>query len=257
MLSLLRIELRKILPYRTVWVILGIFVLLLFLVVRSAGNITLNGQQAGPKIFRFPDVWHWFTYIASYFNLLLGILVIILVSDEFSFRTIRQQVIDGFFRAEIVAAKLSVAFLLALFATLVVSGLGLSFGLSASPEASADKIFGNAMYLIYYFIQALGFMTFAMLVAFLLRKSGLAIISFLCYFFIEWLIRFKVDDSINQYFPAKVLNSLAPNPTQSVIDSAIGTVSLALTPAQAAFPAVGYIILFTALSYLLLKARDL
>jgi ABC-2 type transport system permease protein len=257
MLSLLRIELRKILPYRTVWVILGLFVLLLFFIVKSAGNITINGQQAGPNLYTFPDIWLRLTYIASYFNLMLGILVIILVTDEYSFRTIRQQVIDGLFRSEIVAAKLFVTILLAFFATLVVCGLGFAFGLSATPNIAPDKIFGNAMYLVYYFIQALGYMTFAMLIAFLVRKNGLAIIAFLCYFFTEWVVRFLVNDSINQYFPAKVLNSLAPNPTQSIIDSAIGNVTVALTPAQAAFPAAGYIVLFTVLSYGLLKSRDL
>src|SRR5688500_2377894 len=98
MLSLLRIELRKILPYRTIWVILGIFILLLFLIVKGSSTIEINGQKAGTSLYNFPDIWMKLTYIASYFNLLLGILVIILITDEYSFRTLRQQVIDGYFR---------------------------------------------------------------------------------------------------------------------------------------------------------------
>src|SRR6476620_12364350 len=99
MLTLFRTELRKILPYRTVWVILGIFVGLLFLIIRSGSSITINGQMAGTSLYKFPDLWQKLTYIASYFNLLLGILVIILITDEYSFRTLRQQIIDGYFRS--------------------------------------------------------------------------------------------------------------------------------------------------------------
>ncbi|MFC5269660.1 ABC transporter permease [Adhaeribacter terreus] len=257
MLTLLRTEYRKLLPYRTFWVILGIFTGLLFLIVRSAASITINGQTAGPQLYNFPDIWQRLTYIASYFNLLLGILVIILITDEYSFRTLRQQIIDGYFRTDVIASKLLVLLSIALFATLVVTSLGLGFGVSATENASAQQITGNMMYLIYYFAQTLGYMTLAMFVAFLVKKNGLAIIAFLLYFFVEWIIRFKVDDSVNQYFPGKVLNSLAPNPTQSLIDSAVGITTTALTPQQAIFPAVLYIVLLVAASYFLLKSRDL
>ncbi|HSI90146.1 MAG TPA: ABC transporter permease subunit [Adhaeribacter sp.] len=257
MLSLLRTELRKIFPYRTFWVIISIFVLLLFFIVRGGSSITINGQQAGPSLYSFPEIWQRLTYIASYFNLLLGILVIILVTDEYSFRTLRQQVIDGMFRSDIVASKVMLIFLLSLFATLVVTILGLGFGLQYAPDASTGKIFGNMMYLVYYFVQTLGYMTLAMLLAFLIRKNGLALIGYLLYFFVEWLIRFRIPGTTNQYFPAKVLNSLSPNPTQDIIDSAIGTTTTALSPQEAALPAILYILLFTALSYALLKYRDL
>ncbi|MBK0402271.1 ABC transporter permease [Adhaeribacter sp. BT258] len=257
MLTLLRTEYRKILPYRTFWVILGIFTGLLFLIVRSAASITINGQTAGPTLYNFPDIWQRLTYIASYFNLLLGILVIILITDEYGFRTLRQQIIDGYFRTDVIASKLLVLLSIAFFATLVVASLGLGFGLSATENASAQQITGNMMYLVYYFVQTLGYMVLAMFVAFLVKKNGLAIIAFLLYFFVEWIIRFKIDDSINQYFPGKVLNSLAPNPTQSIIDSAVGITTTALPPQQAIFPAVFYIVLLTVFAYLLLKSRDL
>ena len=257
MLTLLRTEYRKLLPYRTFWVILGIFAGLLFLIVRSAASITINGQTAGPKLYNFPDIWQRLTYIASYFNLLLGILVIILITDEYSFRTLRQQIIDGYFRTDVIASKLLVLLSIAFFATLVVTSLGFGFGLSATENASAQQITGNMMYLVYYFVQTLGYMTIAMFAAFLIRKNGLAIIAFLLYFFVEWVVRFKVDDALNQYFPGKVLNSLAPNPTQSLIDSAVGITTTSLSPQQAIFPAILYIVLFIGLSYALLKSRDL
>ena len=77
MISLLRTELRKILPYRTFWVILGIFAVLLFLIVRGSSSIEINGQKAGTSLYNFPDIWMKLTYIASYFlgSQVLGISI--------------------------------------------------------------------------------------------------------------------------------------------------------------------------------------
>ena len=257
MTTLLRTELRKILPYRTFWVILGIFVALLFLIVRGSSSIEINGQKAGTELYNFPDIWMKLTYIASYFNLLLGILVIILVTDEFSFRTLRQQVIDGYFRTDVIAAKLLVVVLIALFATLVVTALGLGFGYAYTENLTTQKVTGNMMYLVYYFVQALGYMALALFFGFLIRKNGLAIIAFLIFSkVIEPILRYPLDDNLDKFFPMKTLSSLTPMPGQDVLDSAFGA-TLELAPETAVFPAILYIVLFTGLSYLLLKVRDL
>ena len=257
MTTLLRTELRKILPYRTFWVILGIFVALLFLIVRGSSSIEINGQKAGTELYNFPDIWMKLTYIASYFNLLLGILVIILITDEFSFRTLRQQVIDGYFRTDVIAAKLLVVVLIALFATLVVTALGLGFGYAYTENLTTQKVTGNMMYLVYYFVQALGYMALALFFGFLIRKNGLAIIAFLIFSkVIEPILRYPLDDNLDKFFPMKTLSSLTPMPGQDVLDSAFGA-TLELAPETAVFPAILYIVLFTGLSYLLLKVRDL
>lgn len=255
--TLLRTELRKITPYRTVWVILGIFIALLFLIVRGSSNITINGQSAGTSLYNFPDIWMKLTYIASYFNLLLGILVIILVTDEFSFRTLRQQVIDGYFRADVIAAKLMVMVLIAIFATVVVAALGFGFGLAYSNNPTSQQITGNLMYLVYYFVQALGYMALAMFIGFLIRKNGLAIIAFLVFSkIVEPILRYPIDDNLDKFFPMKTFSSLTPTPGQDMLDSAFGT-TLELAPEVAVLPAILYIALFTGLSYALLRLRDL
>lgn len=257
MTSLLRTELRKILPYRTFWVILGIFVVLLFLIVRGSSSIEINGQKAGTSLYNFPDIWMKLTYIASYFNLLLGILVIILVTDEFSFRTLRQQLIDGYFRADVIAAKVLVMVLIAVFATVVVAGLGFGFGYAYTQELTSQKVTGNMMYLVYYFVQALGYMSLALFFGFLIRKNGLAIIAFLIFSkVVEPLLRYPISDDLDKFFPMKTFSSLTPMPGQDLLDSAFGT-TVELAPETAVLPAILYIALFTGLSYLLLKVRDL
>lgn len=256
-MNLLRIELRKILPYRTAWVILGIFTGLLLLVLYSASNFSINGSAIGSDVYRFPNIWQTITYVASYFNLLLGILIIVLITDEYTFRTLRQQVINGLSRADLVLAKFYVILGLAAISTLYLLALGLYFGMLYSSVKTGEAIVGQIDFLSYYFVQATGYMALAMLSGFLIRKSGLAIIAFIAYAkIVEPLIHFSLPDEVDKYFPMKVLGSLSPMPGQQLIDQLTSPTGL-LSPAWATLPAIGYIGLFLLLSYAILKLRDL
>jgi ABC-type transport system involved in multi-copper enzyme maturation permease subunit len=256
-MNLLRIELHKLLPYRTVWVLLAIYTVLLLLVLYTSSNITINGQEMGEDMYRLPDFWQRLTYIASFFNLLFGILMIVLVTDEYSFRTLRQQVIDGLSRAELVQAKLYVALGLGVAATLFLLLLGLYFGLLHSTSRSLGDVFSQTDSLFYYFVQAVGYMALAMLFAFVIRKSGLAIVAFIAYaIIIEPVMQLQLPDAADKYLPMKVLGSLMPRPLQGVLDQMTTPTEL-LSPPFAALVALLYIGLFGLLSYYTLKLRDL
>jgi ABC-2 type transport system permease protein len=253
---LLRSELRKILPYRTVWVILLLYVLLLAGFVSVGGSVTVNGQQLGNTLYAFPELWNRLAYVASYFNLLLGILLIILITDEFQFRTFRQQVIDGSSSAGLMQGKLAVSGLLALYGMLAVLAVGLFFGLTRSADTvgRATETIGAVLL---FGIQALGYLSIAALVAFLVRKSGLAFLGFLLYcWIVEPLVRLTTSDTLDRYFPVKIFDSLTPTPGQELLSTVTGP-SNALLPTQAAPLALVYIAGFWLLSYLLLRNRDL
>ena len=256
-MNLLRIELHKILPYRTVWIILAIFAAMMLLILYASSSITINGREMGDDMYRLPKFWQTLAYIASFFNLLFGILIIVLITDEYSFRTFRQQVIDGLSRAQLVLAKFYVVLALATLGTLFLLLLGLYFGLLYSPDKSADAIFGKIDFLSYYFVQAVGYMVLAMFFGFLIRKSGLAIVAFIAYAqIIEPLIHFRIPDEVDKYMPIKVFKSLTPMPGQEVLDQ-LTTPTQLLTPQWAALLALIYIGIFWLFSYLTLKMRDL
>ncbi|TXK37880.1 ABC transporter permease subunit [Pontibacter qinzhouensis] len=256
-MHLLRLELYKIVPYRTFWAILGIFMLLVFLIFYSVHDITINNTKLGSANYQFPEIWLKLTYVSSFFNTLLGILVIVLVSDEFTFRTFRQQLIDGLSRLELVLAKFYVILGLAAICTVFLLLLGLFFGLRHSLDTSMGAIAKHADALFYYFLQAVGFMSLAMLIGFFIKKSGLAIIAFISFVLVlEPIIRSQIPDRIDKFFPTKVLHSLTPMPVQQLFDQATSPTEL-LTPGWAVLPALLYIGLFLAGSYLLLKLRDM
>lgn len=251
-----RAELRKILPYRTVWIILALFVVLLALFVSAGGNVVLNGQQVGATLYTFPGLWQKLAYVASYFNLLLGILLVILITDEFQFRTFRQQVIDGASVAELLQNKLLISGLLAACGMLTVLGLGFYFGLTRAADTANQATVGITAVALYG-VQVLGMLSLAALLAVLLRRSGPAILLFLLYaWVVEPLLRFSLPDELDRYLPAKVFNSLTPMPGQEVLDTMTGP-SVVLLPTQALPLALVYTAVFWGLSYLLLRSRDL
>ncbi|MCC2545005.1 ABC transporter permease [Hymenobacter sp. BT175] len=253
---MLQLELRKLLPYRTVWVILLLHAALLVLFVSVGGGVVINGQKIGSSLYAFPGLWKNLSYVASYFNLLPGILLIILITDEYQFRTFRQQVINGSSAAELVQGKLLVAVLLSLFAVLAVLATGLFFGLTKAPETAGQATTGLQAVLLYA-VQTQGYFALAALLGFLIRKSGPAILVFLLYaWMVEPVLRYPTPDDIDRYFPTKVLSSLTPLPNEEVMATMTGSTG-ALLPGEAVPFALAYAALFWLLSYLLLRNRDL
>jgi len=250
-------ELRKLFSYRTFWLFLLLYMGLLLLIMFSASRVQINNQAVGDNLYVFPDIWATLTYIASNFNLLLGILFITLITDEYAYRTIRQQVIDGLFRSDIILNKFWVVLLIGAFCSLYVFGLGLGFGLQHTPAVTPAKVLSGSLHVVYYLVQALGYMSIAVFFAFLIRRNGLTIIAYLVYTkIIEPLIHWQVPDELDKYFPMKVFSSLTPMPGKEVFEAITGP-AMQLSPQQAVVPALIYIFLFYLLSYLLLKVRDL
>src|SRR5690606_20750922 len=72
-----------------------LFPLVLFGLINFFGKIFdgILGNSWSP--YEFPDIWKFTTYASSYFNVLMGVLIVIVVTNEYNFRTFRQNVIDG------------------------------------------------------------------------------------------------------------------------------------------------------------------
>ena len=101
MKRLIQIEWAKVSTYNFFRVIL-ILALVLFLLVTfvlSRIDITVPGFS-WKNIFRFPNIWHTLTWIASWFNVLLAIMVMVITGNEFVTRSFRQQVMSGLSRNE-------------------------------------------------------------------------------------------------------------------------------------------------------------
>ncbi|MBI5219976.1 MAG: ABC transporter permease [Bacteroidia bacterium] len=212
--KLLKLEFIKHFAYTNFWVLTGLWAGLYFLVVLivSLMNINIPGLESKPYL-QFPSVWTTFTWIASWFNLLLAIIIIVSVGNEFSYKTFRSQVINGLSRNELILGKSLFILLIAITCTLFVFILTLIFGIIYTNFGSETSVFNKSWLLPVYFIQAIGYMTIGMLIAIIIKNTALSIVSFILYFFpVEVIIRNIFPDTIGQFFPMKIISNLTPLP---------------------------------------------
>lgn len=265
------IEFRKMVKFRTFWVLLGLFSVFLILIVmgfQSMKPTEINGQDASQidfGFYAFPKVWHTVSYLAGYLGLFLALLVIMNISNEFSFRTLRQNIIDGMGRGEFLVSKLLMVLTVSFFATVWIFLTCLIIGnINTGPEGATP--FSGMGWAGISFVQILGYLSLAALITLLVRNTGLSMVLFLAWvIFIERVIWLFFPDSIDQFFPSKSLTNLIPFPFPDDLmpqgDMASGDM-MAMIPSQAmptwelAVAGV-YIAIFWLLGYFLLKKRDL
>jgi len=152
----------------------------------------LNSIKTGRQPWAFPGAWNEIlgepVQISLFF---LSVLIILLVANEFTWRTARQNVIDGLSKEEWFTAKVIVLpIVVAIFFTVIV-GLGTLFASLGNDPAptgpmlpAADaKIMGAAL------LSQLGYASLALLIATSIRGAGSAIgVFFLYAAFVERLI---------------------------------------------------------------------
>ncbi|MDG1475555.1 MAG: ABC transporter permease [Vicingaceae bacterium] len=257
MIKLLQIEYKKLFPYTTFWVIFGLFFAFTPIVFYGAGQIKIDGFPIDfATMYNFPDVWNNVTYIGSWFNLLIGMLLVILVCNEFSFKTFRQHVIDGNSKADFIVSKILLMTSFALISTLYLFVLGAIFGFSSG----GGEFLTDIKYLLIYFIQTLGYMSVGLIVAVLIRSSALSIIAFICSILAESIVRALIPDAIDQYFPMKIISNLTPFPTPKgfmVEDMRNAVIADTMSLNTTLIVAVIYIFAFWGISYFILTKKDI
>ncbi|MBT8259293.1 MAG: ABC transporter permease, partial [Bacteroidia bacterium] len=110
MIRLLKLELQKLLLNRWSKVLIFVsFVLPFFVILLSSlkinffGIFTLELGELG--IFNFPIVWHLTTFFAAQFKFFFAIVVVSMIGNEYSNRTLKQNLIDGLSKKEFILSK--------------------------------------------------------------------------------------------------------------------------------------------------------
>ncbi len=266
MTNLLRIEWLKIKNY-TAFKVIGIF----FLVGIVLANVfTYYGFQkisantpAGDFIglfnpYSFTSTWQTTSYVSGFLLILPAMLILMLVTNEYTFRTNRQNVIDGWSRGEFIGVKLIMAFLFALISTIVVFITATSFAAFTQTSFS----FHSVSHVGYFFLKALTYNMFAVLVSVLVKKTGFAIGLFFIYLVGEnfvsnildfWSIKLRDDKtmdvgSLGNYLPMNAADGLLIFPDNPIKSFAKGISPTDYIWVVLAF-AIFYIALFIFWSY--------
>ena len=266
MIKLLKIDYKKLKNYRTFWVLLILYFATMGLVTSSGMEFLkwLVGKGADfdqvdilrIPLYHFPDIWQNLTYISLYFQLVLAIVVIVSVTNEFSYKTIRQNIIDGMDRKDFLISKIMMVFMLSLASTVFVFLIGLITGLIYTPESEMRFIFNNIEFIPAYFLATFSYLILVLLFAIWIKRAGLAIGIVLIYPALEYALGASLPDSwdpIIPYLPQHAINAIIKVPYQRYafmeIQDYVDPLSVLVV--------CGYILLFIYLGYRNLVKRDL
>jgi ABC-2 type transport system permease protein len=121
--------------------------------------------------YNFDMTWQTTSYATGFILLMPAMLLAILITNEYGYKTHRQNIIDGLTRQQFIGTKLILAVIFALVATVLVIITALVFGLVSGTNFSL-KGFENVGY---FFLKALTYNLFAVLISVLVKKTGFAI----------------------------------------------------------------------------------
>lgn len=189
-----------------------------------------TGLLSSSSPFGFPKVWQTVSYYSGLTLLLPGLLLLILVTNEFTFRTHRQNIIDGVSRNQFTTVKLMLALITAAVSTFIVFLTALLFGLLSQTSFSVSGIENVG----YFFLKALTYNFIAVLIGVLVRRTGFAIAVYFIYTVLEngislalfvWAINLKKDHGIDignlgNYLPMNASDGLLYSPFSSISDMA-------------------------------------
>ena len=278
MLRLLQIELHKLRYSRSAKVlIITYFILITFIALIASIEFDIGPihfRLADQGIFNFPFIWHFNSYIAALLKLFLAIVIVSMMSNEYSNRTLKQNLIDGLSKKEFVLSKFITVVVFSLISTLFLVVVSLILGYSFSDFTELSIVFSDMEYIVGYFVKLLGFFAFCMFVGILIKRSAFA----LGFLFIWWIfegilygvLNFKVfresdlPENIMQFFPLTAMSNIVVEPFSrlSFIKTAATQIGEELDKDYGVhwyqlLIVVIWTVLFVYLSLALLKKRDL
>lgn len=277
MLRLLSIEYHKLIHSRASKILIIIYFALLSLISLFAsikfdiGPIKFHLAELG--IFNFPYIWHFNTFVAALLKFFLLLVIVSMVANEYSNKTIKQNLIDGLSKKEFILSKFYAVIALSLISTIFVFVVSLILGLIYSSYTELDIIFTDLEFLVAFFVKLLGFFSFGLFLGMLIKRSAFAVATMIVLFFAEFFsylyfaAKFRGSDTadkIYQFLPFKSLWNLIDEPGSRL--SAVKEVAAQVGEDLSYDYAVHWYevaivlcwtVLFIFLSYRLLKMRDL
>lgn len=216
--------------------------------------------------YSFPGVWDYLGYSGNWMVFFfLGVLIIYTVTLEVSHKTMRQSIIHGMTRNAYFTSKLLSVFCLSAFATIYYIIIAVVIGVINSESYTLTSILDNEYAIPRFFLMSFSYLSFAMFIGILFKRSGVAVFVYLTYvmiieFFIRafqaWLIGF---DYTNIY-PMNATEDLMPFPFfkfADFINKVDGPKLILLDYGKAAILTSLYVLSWTGLAYWLFKKRDL
>lgn len=279
-MRLLGIELYKIWHNKTSRVLMfGYFLLIFSIAILSTINVEfgpIKFNLAEQGIFNFPYIWHFNTFIIALLKIFFAIVIVAMIGNEYSYKTIKQNLIDGMSKGEFLKSKVYTIAAFVGISTLLVFFISLILGGIYSDYNEFQIIFSELEYLLAYAVKLFGFFSFCLFLAILIKRSAFAL-GFLALWQVfegiaYGLMRWRLSDLIPQlsaeqvikFFPLQSIGNLITEPFTrlSAIQNIADQLGEGFTKDYGvSFLNITVVLVWSALfiwgSYSLLKGRDL
>ncbi len=278
MKRLLAIELQKIWKNRASRILtISYFVILSFIAMIASikleiGNFKIHFAEMG--IFNFPFIWHFNFYIAASLKFFLAIVIVSMMANEYSYGTLKQNLIDGMSKKEFVLSKFLTVVLFAFTSTIFVFVMSLILGYSFSSYNELGIVFSEMEYILAYFVKLIGFFSFCLFIGVLIKRSAFAIGFLFVWFLVEKIsyLTLKFDifnrdprvDQVYAFMPLESMSNLIVEPFTRLsairsLQTAVGENSI--KDYSVHFSSILIVLIWSALfvflSYKIIKKRDL
>jgi ABC-type transport system involved in multi-copper enzyme maturation permease subunit len=228
MFNIIKTEWLKVNKYPAFWLVIGLTALsypgINYIFHKMFSDITQRKDQAGQiasavlgNPFSLPEIWRTAAFASSLFVFIPAILVIMIISNEYTYKTNRQNIIDGWSRGSFMTGKLLGVLMITLIVTFLYALVSLIIGLSNStatdPQTDKWKL---SYYIILFALQTFSQLSLAFLVGFLVRKAFIALSIFIFYFLILENIAvgllYKYANDIGRFLPLEISDRIIPRP---------------------------------------------
>jgi ABC-type transport system involved in multi-copper enzyme maturation permease subunit len=275
MLRLIKLELQKLWLNKVSRVLIFVSFILPFTVlvlssikINFFGFFTLELGELG--IFNFPIIWHITTFFASYFKFFFAIVVVSMIGNEYSNKTLKQNLIDGLSKKEFILSKFYTIVFFSFCATVLIGLATFLIGLYYSSYTEATIIFREIEFLLAYFVKLVGFFSLCLFFGMLLKRSAFALGFLVILYIFEWLVFWGAYEAFGSADTAfKVKNFMPLESMYKLIDQPIQRIVMTKFPEKTDIAydyavhwyeiliVLGWTAVFIFLSYRLLKKRDL
>jgi ABC-type transport system involved in multi-copper enzyme maturation permease subunit len=182
---------------------------------------------ADQGIFNFPYIWHFNTYMAAIFKFFLLLVIVSMMANEYSNKTLKQNLIDGLSKKEFILSKFYTVIAFALISTVFVFIVSLILGYIYSDYNELSIVFSDLEYLFAFFLKLVGFFSFGLFMGILVKRSAFAVGGLVVWLIAEsifkgylfWQFRDSdfnsVSDNVNsimRFFPLEAMANLIKEP---------------------------------------------
>jgi len=215
--------------------------------------------------------------MAAIFKFFLLLVIVSMMANEYSNKTLKQNLIDGLSKKEFILSKFYTVLVFAAVSTIFVFVTSLILGFMYSDFNEITIIFSKLEFLLAFFIKLVGFFSFGLFLGILVKRSAFALGAMVVWLIIESMFKgylfysFRSEDSttehvnsIMQFLPLEAMQNLIKEPFSSL--GALKTVANQIGEEFANKSNVQFTdiiivsiwtVIFIYLSYALLKKRDL